>query len=155
MAAPARTPSTDQTLRAVDPQHREDAAARAPRAVSTHLAAAGRRPDSVTARPGGALSAGPGGVLGALLASASGDELDALAAALAPRLAAAPAGPSDGLGGWLDTRAAEAYAGLSRGRLDDLKRLGKISPAGYDGRKPMYRRSDLDAYLEAGSGRVR
>jgi hypothetical protein len=50
---------------------------------------------------------------------------------------------------WLDTKAAAEYAGLKPSRVDDLKRLGKLAPAGYDGRKPMYRREDLDAYLEA------
>ncbi len=74
----------------------------------------------------------------------SDDQLESIA-----RRAAALVQPSASSPTWLDTRAAEDYAGLAHGRLDDLKRLGKVTPAGYDGRKPMYRREDLDAYLEA------
>jgi hypothetical protein len=57
-------------------------------------------------------------------------------------------------GGWMCTGAAEAYAGMKPGRLDDLRRLGKVEPAGYDGRKPMWRKSDIDAYL-MGCGEAR
>ncbi len=57
--------------------------------------------------------------------------------------------PPDTSPAWLDTAAAEEYAGMKPGRLHDLKQRRKIAPAGWDGRKPMYRREDLDAYLKA------
>lgn len=48
--------------------------------------------------------------------------------------------------------AAEAgeYIGANRQRIADLTYAGKIKPDGYDGRKPLYRRETLDAYLGNG-----
>lgn len=90
----------------------------------------------------GILRTQPGGL--DLVVKLTDDQVETIAQRAIELLPAAGDGPR-----WLDTRAAEAYAGLKPGRLDDLKRLGKVTPAGYDGRKPMYRREDLDAYLEA------
>ena len=71
-------------------------------------------------------------------------QLDALATLVAARL---------GLGGgaasptWLDTNGAADYLCCSTGRVHDLVALGRLLP-GRDGRRLLFRRDDLDAYLE-------
>jgi hypothetical protein len=52
---------------------------------------------------------------------------------------------------WLTAEQAGAYIGSDRQRIADLKYQRKITPAGYDGRKPLYRREDLDTYLRGGN----
>ncbi len=48
---------------------------------------------------------------------------------------------------WLNAQDAARYLACSRGRLYDLVQVGKLSPS-RDGRRLLFRRSDLDAYLE-------
>lgn len=50
--------------------------------------------------------------------------------------------------GWLDSAGAAVYLDCSRDRIHDLVSLGKLSPR-RDGRRLLFRRGDLDAYLEA------
>jgi excisionase family DNA binding protein len=82
----------------------------------------------------------------ALLAELSDADLDALAALLAPRLAARLASPADD--GYLDSDGAAAFLACSRGRIHDLVQLGKLEPL-RDGRSLRFRKADLSAYLEA------
>ena len=51
---------------------------------------------------------------------------------------------------YLDSHGAGEYLCCSRGRIFDLVQLGKLEPV-RDGRRLLFRRSDLDAYLEAES----
>jgi excisionase family DNA binding protein len=81
----------------------------------------------------------------ALLAELSDRDLDRLAELLAPRLAGRlQAAPSSE---WLNAEQAAAYLACSRGRVYDLVQLGKLTPR-RDGRRVLFRRFDLDAYLE-------
>lgn len=48
---------------------------------------------------------------------------------------------------WLDTKAAANYIAATPGRIHDLVQLGKLTPC-RDGRRLLFKRSDLDAYLE-------
>jgi excisionase family DNA binding protein len=73
------------------------------------------------------------------------DQLDAIARRVAAILAE-PVRDGDA-GGWLDTKGAAAYLAASTGRIHDLVQLGALTPA-RDGRRLLFRRSDLDAYLE-------
>jgi excisionase family DNA binding protein len=83
----------------------------------------------------------------ALLAELDGEALDALAELLAPRLAAR-LGQRDAAPSWLDAAGAAEHLATSRGRIHDLVQLRKLEPR-RDGRRLVFRRSDLDAYLEA------
>jgi excisionase family DNA binding protein len=83
----------------------------------------------------------------AVLEALDDSALDALAELLAPRLASrlnAPASP----GPWLDATGAAEYLATSRDRVYDLVQLRKLSPT-RDGRRLLFRRDDLDAYLAA------
>jgi excisionase family DNA binding protein len=51
-------------------------------------------------------------------------------------------------GGYLDAAGAAEYLATTRDRVYDLKQLGKLQ-AFQDGRRLLFRRSDLDRYLEA------
>lgn len=85
-------------------------------------------------------------IVNALLAELDDQALDALADALAPRLQArfAKRDQPD----WLNAEQAAEHLACSRGRLYDLVQLGKLEPR-RDGRRLLFRRGDLDAYLEA------
>ena len=83
----------------------------------------------------------------ALLAELDDAALDALAEALLPRLAAR-LGQSQSASPWLSAEDAARYLACSRGRLYDLVQLGKLEPR-RDGRRLLFKRADLDAYLEA------
>jgi excisionase family DNA binding protein len=48
---------------------------------------------------------------------------------------------------WLDTKAAAAYMSCPVSRIHDLVQLRKLEPR-RDGRRLLFRRADLDAYLE-------
>jgi excisionase family DNA binding protein len=85
-------------------------------------------------------------IVDALLAELDDRALDRLAELLAPRLIArfdqrSPPSP------WLNAEEAARYLACSRGRLYDLVQLGKLEPR-RDGRRLVFRRSDLDDYLE-------
>lgn len=49
---------------------------------------------------------------------------------------------------YFDAEAAGRYLGLSRKRVHDLTSAGALVPDGHDGRKPLYRKSTLDAYVQ-------
>jgi excisionase family DNA binding protein len=83
----------------------------------------------------------------ALLAELDDDALDRLAELLAPRLARRLGGEA-GADPWLNAEQAAEHLACSAGRLYDLVQLGKLS-ARRDGRRLLFRRSDLDAYIEA------
>ena len=69
-------------------------------------------------------------------------QLDQLADLVAERLPA----PSDAP--WLDTRGAANYIAATPGRIHDLVAQGKLIPR-RDGRRLLFARGDLDAYVEA------
>jgi excisionase family DNA binding protein len=48
---------------------------------------------------------------------------------------------------WLDADGAAAHLATSRDRIYDLVQLGKLTPR-RDGRRLVFKRSDLDGYLE-------
>jgi hypothetical protein len=73
------------------------------------------------------------------------DELvDAIARRVVELMPAAPQQTDDP---WLDVEAAAAYIAAKPGRIYELKAAGRIRPA-YDGKRLLFRRSWLDAYLE-------
>jgi excisionase family DNA binding protein len=71
-------------------------------------------------------------------------QLDALAKLVAARLGH---GGGAALPTWLGTKGAADYLCCSAGRVHDLVALGKLTPR-RDGRRLLFRRDDLDAYLE-------
>ena len=86
-------------------------------------------------------------IIDALLAELDEAALDALAARLAPRLALVLS-QDQAASPWLNAEDAAQYLACSRGRLYDLVQLRKLEPR-RDGRRLLFRRSELDAYLEA------
>jgi excisionase family DNA binding protein len=84
----------------------------------------------------------------ALLAELSEADLDHLAELLAPRLASRLDRSDQPKSRWLNAEQAAEYLACSRDRLYDLAQLGKLEPR-RDGRRLLFRRADLDAYLEA------
>jgi hypothetical protein len=55
--------------------------------------------------------------------------------------------------GYLDAAAAARYLGTSRKRVHDLTSSRLLVPDGHDGRRPLYLRRSLDAYVRGGEGR--
>lgn len=51
---------------------------------------------------------------------------------------------------YFDAEGAGRYMGIPRKRVHDLTSAGALVPDGHDGRKPLYRKSTLDAYLQGG-----
>lgn len=49
--------------------------------------------------------------------------------------------------GYLDADAAGQYIGATRKRIHDLTSARQLIPDGHDGRRPLYRRATLDAYV--------
>jgi excisionase family DNA binding protein len=49
---------------------------------------------------------------------------------------------------WLNTADAAAYIAAKPGRVHDLVQLGRLEPR-RDGRRLLFKRDELDAYLEA------
>lgn len=84
----------------------------------------------------------------ALLAELDDQALDALADLLAPRLRSRIAG-DDGeqRSPWLNAEQAARHLACPRGRIHDLAALGLLKPR-RDGRRLLFKRADLDAYLE-------
>jgi excisionase family DNA binding protein len=74
----------------------------------------------------------------------SEEDLDAIA----ERVAARVAPPAPERTPWLDTAGAAEYLAAKPGRIHDLVALRRLTPR-RDGRRLLFRRSDLDAYLEA------
>jgi hypothetical protein len=48
---------------------------------------------------------------------------------------------------WLDTKGAADHIAATPGRIHDLVQLGTLTPR-RDGRRLLFRREDLDAYIE-------
>jgi excisionase family DNA binding protein len=82
----------------------------------------------------------------ALLAELDDEALAELAERLVPLIAArlVPSGESP----WLNAADAARHLACSRGRLYDLVQVGRLEPR-RDGRRLLFRRDDLDAYLAA------
>jgi excisionase family DNA binding protein len=74
----------------------------------------------------------------------TGEQLDVLADLVAERLQ--PAAPDSSP--WLDTTGAADYLAAKPARIHDLVALGKLKPR-RDGRRLLFARADLEAYLEA------
>jgi hypothetical protein len=55
--------------------------------------------------------------------------------------------------GYLNPEAAGRYICVSRRRVHDLTSAGLLTPDGYDGRTPLYRRRTLDEYVTRAGGR--
>ena len=72
------------------------------------------------------------------------DQFDAIAQRVAELLTPQTAPPAE----WLNTTGSARHLACTRGRLYDLVQLGLLEPR-RDGRRLLFRRSDLDAYLEA------
>jgi hypothetical protein len=49
--------------------------------------------------------------------------------------------------GYLNPEAAGRYISVSRRRIHELTSAGLLTPDGYDGRTPLYRRRTLDGYV--------
>jgi hypothetical protein len=49
---------------------------------------------------------------------------------------------------YFDAEAAGRYMGVPRKRVHDLTSAGALVPDGHDGRKPLYRKTTLDAYVQ-------
>jgi excisionase family DNA binding protein len=82
----------------------------------------------------------------ALIAELDDETLAILADRLAPLIASRLNNRDDP---WLNAADAARYLACSRGRLYDLTQLGKLEPR-RDGRRLLFRRADLDKYLEDG-----
>lgn len=81
----------------------------------------------------------------ALLDALDDDALDQLAAKLAPRLSATTAPATSP---WLDTKGAAEHISAPVSRIHDLVQLRRLTPC-RDGRRLLFRRDDLDRYVEA------
>jgi excisionase family DNA binding protein len=84
--------------------------------------------------------------LDAFLAELDDHALAELASRLKPYLTSNE-GANDG---WMNSDQAATHLACSRGRLYDLVQLGKLDPH-RDGRRLVFRRSDLDQYLDSSS----
>ncbi|MEX1142872.1 MAG: hypothetical protein WD399_07605 [Thermoleophilaceae bacterium] len=74
--------------------------------------------------------------------------VDLIASALATRVADRLGEVERGEDRYFDADAAGRYLGIPRKRIHDLTSADALVPDGYDGRKPLYRRSSLDAYVK-------
>jgi hypothetical protein len=54
--------------------------------------------------------------------------------------------------GYLNPEAAGRYICVSRRRIHELTSAGLLTPDGYDGRTPLYRRQTLDEYVTRAEG---
>jgi hypothetical protein len=54
--------------------------------------------------------------------------------------------------GYLNCQGSADYLGCDVGRIYDLKSLGKLVPDGFDGKKPLFTRETLDAYVRGEAG---
>jgi excisionase family DNA binding protein len=74
------------------------------------------------------------------------DQIESIALRVAALLA--DQGTTSSLPTWLDTRGAAEYLACTPGRVHDLVQLRKLEPR-RDGRRLLFRRDELDGYLEA------
>ena len=80
----------------------------------------------------------------ALVIDLTPEQLDAIAERVATRMPASSATVSP----WLSTESAAEYIDAKPARIHDLVQARKLTPR-RDGRRLLFRRDDLDAYLEA------
>lgn len=78
--------------------------------------------------------------------------VEALAATVAEQVADRLHGTAEGEG-YLNPEAAGRYICVSRRRIHELTSAGLLTPDGYDGRTPLYRRQTLDEYVTATGGK--
>ncbi len=78
--------------------------------------------------------------------------VEALAATVAEQIADRLHDPAENEG-YLNPEAAARYICVSRRRVHDLTSAGLLTPDGYDGRTPLYRRRTLDDYVTRAGGR--
>lgn len=79
--------------------------------------------------------------------------VEALAAAVAEQVGDRLGGGVAEGEGYLNPEAAGRYICVSRRRIHELTSAGLLTPDGYDGRTPLYRRRTLDDYVtKAGEG---
>jgi hypothetical protein len=55
--------------------------------------------------------------------------------------------------GYLDADGAARRLSTTRRRIHELTSDGRLRPDGHDGRRPLFRRSTLDLYVEGGGAR--
>lgn len=79
--------------------------------------------------------------------------VEALAGALAERVAELLGGERREPEGYLDAEAAARHICAPRKRIHDLTSSGVLRPDGRDGRRPLYLRSTLDEYVRRAGGR--
>lgn len=79
--------------------------------------------------------------------------VEALAATVAEQVADRLQGGTADREGYLNPEAAGRYICVPRRRIHELTSAGLLTPDGYDGRTPLYRRRSLDDYVtKAGRG---
>ncbi len=76
--------------------------------------------------------------------------VEALAGAVAERVADRLGAQTAGDEGYLNPEAAGRYVGVQRRRIHELTSAGLLVPDGRDGRTPLYRRQTLDDYVRSG-----
>jgi hypothetical protein len=78
--------------------------------------------------------------------------VEVLAATVAEQVADRLHGTAAEGEGYLNPEAAGRYICVSRRRIHELTSAGLLTPDGYDGRTPLYRRQTLDEYVTAAEG---
>lgn len=78
--------------------------------------------------------------------------VEALAATVAEQVADRLHGAAAEGEGYLNPEAAGRYICVSRRRIHELTSAGLLTPDGYDGRTPLYRRQTLDEYVTRAEG---
>lgn len=79
--------------------------------------------------------------------------VEALAATVAEQVADRLHGTGTEGEGYLNPEDAGRYICVSRRRIHELTSAGLLTPDGYDGRTPLYRRQTLDEYVTAVGGK--
>lgn len=79
--------------------------------------------------------------------------VEALAATVAEQVADRLHGTAAEGERYLNPEAAGRYICVSRRRIHELTSAGLLTPDGYDGRTPLYRRQTLDEYVTAAGGK--
>jgi hypothetical protein len=79
--------------------------------------------------------------------------VETLAATVAEQVADRLHGTAAEGEGYLNPEAAGRYICVSRRRIHELTSAGLLTPDGYDGRTPLYRRQTLDEYVTAAGGK--
>jgi hypothetical protein len=78
--------------------------------------------------------------------------VEALAATVAEQVADRLHGTAADGEGYLNPEAAGRYICVPRRRIHELTSAGLLTPDGYDGPTPLYRRQTLDEYVTAAGG---